>query len=45
MVKSRLKCFGLIKPSSGFYEIVARTTMNVSIKIKGVEKVYREKDS
>ena len=38
MVKSMLKCFGFIKPSSGLYDgekIVAWTTIDVFIEITG----------
>ena len=48
MVKSMLKCFSFIKPSSGLYDgenIFARTTRNVFNKITGEEKVYTEKES
>ena len=48
MVKSTLKGFCFIKHSSGLYDgekCVARTTMDVFIKITGAEKIYTEKDS
>ena len=48
MVKSMLKRFGFIKPSSGLYDgekIVGLTTMDAFIKITREEKVYSEKDS
>ena len=48
MVKSTLKRFSFIRPSSGLYDeekTVALTTMDVFIRITGEEKVHTEKES